>query len=353
MLITLVVLLTIASIALRISIGSLEVMYAVGVRADAARRGLETTALMKTEKGSTARKVGIGSKLVVDSAFTVANKGFKSIKTVSIKAMRATIKGIRFIVSRIRDLLLSLSITVLVIDIIVFIILASASAGFLVLYCTTDDNGNIVMNEEVISSLAHSSSGSEEDAENHPREGVGDFTKYDLSDEEIMKLARLCRQEQGSNKGIAAEASIMANLYESPRGSKYNSLYDYVRNCGWFAKAAHHMDNGSASDDQIKIVKAVLKDGKRVLPKYVDEHDWFPNDIASAKNNSGAINKADRSAYVQHETLMSNIYGATYYFYCFPTETSDPFGYISQEKRTEMGDDCYKVESLLLELGLE
>ena len=69
---------------------------------------------------------------------------------------------------------------------------------------------------------------------------------YDLTDSQILQIARLCVQEQGSFDGVKAEASIMANLFE--KQSKYDSLYDYVRHGGWFSRAAYWMDNGSASD---------------------------------------------------------------------------------------------------------
>lgn len=172
--------------------------------------------------------------------------------------------------------------------------------------------------------------------------GSSPFTTYQLSEDQLTKLARLCKQEQGTNKGIAAEASLMANLYEK-KGKKYgegaNGLYSYVRNSGWFANAAHFMDNGSASKEQIDIVRKVLVEGYRTVPIYVDEHDCF-DDISSATNNGTPISVRDRSQYKQGVTICKNSMGSTYTFYCFPDKSCDPFGY----KNKNGSDFCYNFD---------
>ena len=141
---------------------------------------------------------------------------------------------------------------------------------------------------------------------------VGIFRTYDLSDTELLKIARLCQQEQGTARGAAAEASLMANLYEK-QGGRFSSLYEYVRNCGWWANSAHFMDYGSASDAVVNAVSIVLREGKRTLPGYVDEHDCF-SDIASVSNNGAAISKTNRSLYQQYVTVIRNKMKATYTF---------------------------------------
>ena len=73
---------------------------------------------------------------------------------------------------------------------------------------------------------------------------------YDLTETELLKIARLCQQEQGSLPGIRAEASLMANILETtPAYSRvYGSdIYSFARNSRWFSRAAHWMDSGSAS----------------------------------------------------------------------------------------------------------
>ena len=57
-------------------------------------------------------------------------------------------------------------------------------------------------------------------------EEKGIFPCFSLTDDELLQIASLCQQEQGSAKGAATEASLMANLYEI-KGSSYGSIYNY------------------------------------------------------------------------------------------------------------------------------
>lgn len=146
------------------------------------------------------------------------------------------------------------------------------------------------------------------------------FRKYDLTENEIKALANLALQEQGSIDGACAELSLMANLFELQ--NRYATLYDYVRNSGWFSRAGYWMDNGNAGAVYQQCVRNVLRDGLRTLPAHIDEHDRF-SDI---KSTSASVIK-DRSKYVRDKTTIKNRYGSMYTFYCFPDSGSDPFGY--------------------------
>ena len=154
------------------------------------------------------------------------------------------------------------------------------------------------------------------------------YKTYKLTESQLTKITRLCVQEQGNIDGIKAEASLMANLLETSdsRRRKYGddatALYNYVRNGGWFYRAAHFMDNGSCTEKQKTAVRDVLVLGKRTLPQYVDEHDCL-NDIKSI--STGDV--YDRSDYKQNVTVIRNKMGSTYTFYCFPAPGCDPFGY--------------------------
>ena len=156
----------------------------------------------------------------------------------------------------------------------------------------------------------------------------GSFTKYLLTDSQVKQIARLCQQEQGTVAGAKAEASLMANQLETSksRQNKYgvgaDGLYNWVRNGGWFSRAAHWMDNGSVNDAVLAGVRDVLINGNRTLPLYVDEHDCF-SDIKSI--STGEVK--DRNSYIQGKTVVKNTYGSTWTFWCFPDSTSDPFGY--------------------------
>lgn len=168
------------------------------------------------------------------------------------------------------------------------------------------------------------------------------FIKYNLTEDQLKQIASQAYHEQGTPKGAAAEASLMANLFEI-KGSKYgegaDGLYNYVRNSGWFANSKNFMDSYDASDEIVEAVRSVLVYGKRTLPGYIDEHDCF-SDISSVTVDGKAITKNDRSLYTSHETVIKNVYGSTYKFYSFPDTHSDPFGYISESIREEKGE-CY------------
>ena len=127
------------------------------------------------------------------------------------------------------------------------------------------------------------------------------FKKYDLSDEEIVKIARLCVQEQGCVAGVRAEASQGANLLETNatyRRKFGSDIYSMFRNSGWYYKAAHFMDYGSASQTSIDAVREVLCEGKRIFPQYVDEHDCI-DDIEWVKLSGKYVSKYDKSCYVR------------------------------------------------------
>ena len=153
-----------------------------------------------------------------------------------------------------------------------------------------------------------------------------EYRKYDLTEDEIRGLANLALQEQGSIDGACAELSLMANLYEQQ--TKYPTLYEYVRKSGWFYRAAFYMDEGNAGSVYRLYTKYVLCEGLRTLPKHINEHDCF-SDIVSI--STGSVR--DRSAYQRDETIIKNRMKSTYRFYCFPTATSDPFGYTKEGEK--------------------
>ena len=181
------------------------------------------------------------------------------------------------------------------------------------------------------------------------------FNKYVLTDDQLTLLAAIAAREQGSAKGAAAEASLMANLFES-RGKKYGTggegLYNYVINGGWFGSAERNLNTSTskATEEIKKAVKSVLVEGKRTLPKYIDEHDCIlctanGGDILSITIDGDSFSVTDKSKYVQHKTIIDNAYESTYTFYSFPTPSSDPFGYTSQENREKYGDFHYDFDT--------
>jgi len=165
--------------------------------------------------------------------------------------------------------------------------------------------------------------------------------KYNLTETQLKKLARLCVQEQGSVEGVKAEASLMANLLETSKSrmKKYGTngagLYTWVREGGWFYRAAYFMDNTSVGSKYVEAVRDVLVKGNRTLPQYIDEHDCF-SDIKSI--STGSIK--DRSAYIPNKTIVKNKMGSTWTFFCFPASGSDPFGYTKEAFEFVKGKDA-------------
>ena len=149
------------------------------------------------------------------------------------------------------------------------------------------------------------------------------FKTYNLNTSEIQKLAFVAQREQGSETGARAELSLMANLFE--RQSRYSTITNYVLKSGWFASSS----TGSSTSDPkwTRLVEDVLIRGNRTLPPQINEHDCInPPDIYYAENNGQSFSPNDRSKYIQGVTLLKNIYGSSYTFWCFPAPGADPFG---------------------------
>ncbi len=189
------------------------------------------------------------------------------------------------------------------------------------------------------------------DAEDPPT-GTIVGQKYNLTEEQLKFLAMIAQKEQGSLAGTKAEASLMANLFES-KSDKYRKkfgtggkgLYNYVLNSGWFSNTKKYLNNYSKlKQSSIDAVRDVLVGGNRTLPPYVTNH-YFRNCYGVCFNNiKGDICKLvlDGNTYETINDIMNNslyrkdktqIYsrygkGRSYWiFYSFPAPNSDPFGY--------------------------
>lgn len=150
-----------------------------------------------------------------------------------------------------------------------------------------------------------------------------EFPKYTLSDSAITDIATCITGETGGTDIIACrqEASQIANLNEVKfnRSSDEHSIISTLHS-GWYAPASW---NRGCTDIAREAVKFVLIDGKRVLPRYVTEHDTFPIDILNAKV---------RENYKIGDSVH-NRYGASYKFYCFFGEDNlgDIAGYFQND----------------------
>ena len=188
--------------------------------------------------------------------------------------------------------------------------------------------------------------------------GSGTFTSYDISKDDLAWLTRLCEAENdSSNKAIAAEISTAMNLWEDRHPEE--SLRTYCNRSfseqGWFAARSREKANGGSgyeSEAHYKIVEAATK-GKRIYPKYIDEHDCY-SDIKSVKNNGQEVGTA-KSSFKKNVSVVTNTYDSVWIFYEFPDPNSDPFGYTTDtgvKNREKYGETCYSWDKLKSELGI-
>ena len=175
-----------------------------------------------------------------------------------------------------------------------------------------------------------------------PATGTGKFPTYNLNEKQLKGVANILQHEQPGFEGMQAEASLMANLTDI-KGDDRATVDNLVKKAtgGWFAKGKSRFNNpGNPNETAMDAARKVLIEGKRTVPRYVNEHDCF-SDLEWVKTNGASVNKKDRSAYKPFETKIKNVYGAQGTFHSFPNSKSDPFYYTSEEDRKKWGDDCY------------
>ena len=175
-----------------------------------------------------------------------------------------------------------------------------------------------------------------------PATGTGKFPTYNLNDAQLKGVANILQHEQSGYEGMQAEASLMANLVDIS-GDDKATVDNLVKKAtgGWFAKGKSRFNNpGNPNETAMDAARKVLIEGKRTVPRYVNEHDCF-SDLTSVTTDGKSIKPSDRSAYKPHNTKISNRYGAKGIFHSFPNSESDPFYYTSEENRKKWGDDCY------------
>ena len=197
------------------------------------------------------------------------------------------------------------------------------------------------------------------------------FPRYNLTEDQLLQIASLCQQEQPGVSGAAAEASLMANKFEtegSTAKNKYkdnpaDGLYYYIKNNTWWNSGALVMNRRNASPEIVEAVRDVLVNGNRTLPKYVNSHDCLScnqkNKCPNGKKGDICIIKNDRlrqtqqsvinnhSNYIPHVTQVANVYDLNAFktFYTFPNELSDPFSYKSQKLRDQYGECHYDLNN--------
>lgn len=165
-------------------------------------------------------------------------------------------------------------------------------------------------------------------------EAYTNFPCYKLSDSAILDIATMITGEQGGEDVLACrqEASQLANLNEVTRG-RSNTEADIIKTLhdGWYSASSWKR---GCTQTAVDAARFVLIDGKRVLPRYVTEHDTFPGDIQGAK---------ERRAYTPRTTKVKNVYGSEYTFYAFfgSQKDKDIAGYFEKDYKKYSGDVPY------------
>ena len=315
MVILIVVLLTAINIAIRLSIYGMEMAVLVANRVESARS--------RAEGGLQGSK---GSKSLIKRSVAATGR-------VALRTVKVGLKAVRFCIARVRDLIAVLGSFFLILELVLLLIIGAAAAGFGVLFYDG-------------TSLSGQSSYSMAGSNSSTMDNVKDlnFEKYSITDDELEVIARICYSYEASVDGSASFASLMCNKYEIS-GNSYDSIYDYVVESGVFAGAEEiASSDGSVEDSVLSVVENVIVKGFRVLPGYVDSYDVV-DDMDTASNDDGLLSDVtDTGSYVQHETVINNVYGDSYVFYSAETGI---FGYSDGDLRSEKGDDCYTVSEAI------
>ena len=157
---------------------------------------------------------------------------------------------------------------------------------------------------------------------------------YSLTDDQIRYLAAVCEEENGyTENGMAAEANLILNKYQRANKEKYTDIAYYVRNARWWS-TAKSAETYTPSEKAISIVKSVIEYGNKIYPSNVVEHDAFNNIeylVVNGKKITDPTAIKDKSNYIQGQTIIHNKNmdedEKGYYFYDFPCDKCDPFGY--------------------------
>ncbi|MBR3256956.1 hypothetical protein IKG02_01550 [Candidatus Saccharibacteria bacterium] len=143
----------------------------------------------------------------------------------------------------------------------------------------------------------------------------------DLTEGQLRGIMAAVKEENAGNlNAIRYQASIMANLVERDHpdwAGKGDKLIEYASTTWFAANTKATITNQEFSDytaEEMQAVVEVLKEGKRALPTYIDEHDQV-EDLASVKINGEDKDKNTISSYVKDQTTINNIYESTYTFY--------------------------------------
>lgn len=164
------------------------------------------------------------------------------------------------------------------------------------------------------------------------------FPTYKLEDSDLMKLAKIFSSMHSSVIGVKSLASMYANILETDSSYKikYNNDYmDFVLHSGIIPNVSQLVNTGYFSSNYSEGLKEVLCSGDRVLPLFVNKHDYKSNVVSVKTNNATVTDKSDKKYYIQDATVIKNNYEVSYFFWTFLDNSMDPFGYTDMNLRRQ------------------
>lgn len=336
MIICLIILLFLADIALRIAISGLDVAVFVAKRADDARRlasGMvigATTTIRKKKVGKAIHNTALTANTVINLSTTAARTALTVAKPIVKMGARAFLVLLRIILKLLRKLLTALSITVIIVDVIIAIIIIAASSWFVIEYTNTDDNGEVVVSEEV------PLSDSEYVALDH---------SYLYTWEDINNLVTLYSCSSFSKRDIALDVSYICNLYEESVGT-YSSIAECVIENSKIANVCGTNNDEIYSEDLRYIISSILGENKRFLPSYINSVISV-SDIEESSNNKVLVSY---EGYHKNVTECTSINGVVYTYYDFSDNKELMYCYIGKVSQEQINNGCYDIDVFLSEM---
>lgn len=148
-------------------------------------------------------------------------------------------------------------------------------------------------------------------------------TKYELSEEQKVNLAKYVNREAGDNNdGKRAIASHMCNMYEYWRWSNDDrakkTLYQTIYGNRWYAQSTRN--NQTYTSEDLNAVEDCICNGNRNLPPYVNEFDMWGGVAHLGDRNYTDIvsiypNPTSDGDLQRHISVLKNGMGASGKFY--------------------------------------
>lgn len=183
-------------------------------------------------------------------------------------------------------------------------------------------------------------------------------TKYELSDDQKISLAKYINREAGSNEdGKRAVASHMCNMYEywhwSGDSRAKKTLFLTIYGNSWYAQGTR--ENQTYTSEDLTAVEECICNGNRNIPPYVTEFDmWGGVAHLGDRDYTDIIEispvPSSDSDLKRHTSVLKNAMGASgrfYAVYMYSASGGNIF-YYESDKYKEYCDSRYVSETTAL-----